>query len=76
MSTSNPLCEAGSAKTRSLKFTAIQSANRTFFKSPFRIQKPACPMVSRVTARGERIWGTNSAARTMGPATSCGKKDT
>ena len=76
MSISKPLWASGAAKTRSLKLTAIQSASSTFLSRPLRIQNPARPTVARVTVAGLRIWGTKSAARTMGPATSWGKKDT
>ena len=47
----------------------------TFWKSPVPMRKKARPTSIRRGSRGVSSWGTSSDARTMGPATRCGKKE-
>ena len=47
-----------------------------FVNKPISTKYTPVAIISRVIVTGRRICGTKSRARTMGPATSCGKKET
>ena len=47
-----------------------------FLNNPPEIKSTACPSCSLVSFGFFLIWGMKSAARTIGPATNCGKKVT
>ncbi len=59
-----------------LAMSATLSATTTFLKKPQQIRKTPASNCPASMARGFWTWGRNVWARSMGPATSWGKKDT
>jgi len=65
----------GTPKTGSTTVRARKSASTTFFTSPIATSATPAPSFTSAGSRGVESWGRNSRARTIGPATRCGKND-